>query len=266
MSLPAPSADRAALITGASSGIGVEIARLLAARGHQLVLVARREDRMQALADELRAAHGVRVEVLGCDLTDAAARGALEGQIEALDLEVDVLINNAGYGSGGSFLELDRVSEVEMVRLNCETLVDLTARFAPAMAGRSAGAILNVGSVASYQPLPTQATYGASKAFALSFSEALHAELGPQGITVTALCPGPVRTEFFERAGISAADKLPDAIWATPQQCAKVAIEGLEHGKRVVIPGASAKVSALGGRYTPRRPLLAVLGRVYKAG
>lgn len=266
MSLPVPSADRAALITGASSGIGAELARVLAARGHNVILVARRMDRLQTLAGELAREHGVRAEVIACDLADAEARAMLQREVDALELEIDVLVNNAGFGSGGPFLKLDAARELEMVRVNCEAVVDLTARFAPAMAGRKAGAILTVASVAAFQPLPTQATYGASKAFALSFSEALHTELGPKGITVTTLCPGPVRTEFFERARISAAERLPDVVWSTPEQCARVAVDGLRRGRRVVTPGIQARLSALGGRYTPRGPLLSLLGRVYKAG
>lgn len=266
MPLPAPATGRAALITGASSGIGIELARRLAGRGHDVVLTARREDRLRALAAEIADSSGVRAEVIPCDLASGEERDALAGRIDELGLEVSILANNAGYGSGGSFTRLDREREVDMVRLNCEAVVDLSARYTPAMAERGEGAVLIVASVAAFQPLPTQATYGASKAFALSLAEALHTELGPKGLTVTALCPGPVRTEFFDVAGIDAARKIPDLVWVTPEQCADAAVEGLERGRRVVIPGTPAKLSAYGGRWTPRPALLPLLGRVYRAG
>src|SRR4051794_1548473 len=148
MALPAPSATTTALVTGASSGIGADLARELAGRGHGVVLVARRADRLEALAAELRDAHGVRAEVLACDLTDDEALAALPGRVEALGLTVDILINNAGYGSAGDFVELDKRAEAAMVRLNCETVVTLTGAYAPAMAERGRGAILVVASSA----------------------------------------------------------------------------------------------------------------------
>src|SRR4051812_40458697 len=177
MSLPTPSTSTAALVTGASSGIGADLARDLAGRGHNVVLVARRADRLEALAAELRDKHGVRAEALACDLTDSVALEALPGRIEALGLTVDILINNAGYGSAGQFIDLDARSEAMMVRLNCEAVVALSGAYAPAFVQRGAGAILVVASEAGMQPIPGQATYGATKAFALSFTEALHTEL-----------------------------------------------------------------------------------------
>src|ERR1700754_968516 len=168
MSLPAPSETTAALITGASSGIGADLARELAGRGHNVVLVARRIDRLEALAQELHDLHGVRVEALG--------------------LTVDILINNAGYGSAGQFVDLDARSESDMVRLNCEAVVTLCGAYVPRFAERRSGGVLVVASEAGMQPLPGQATYGATKAFALSFAEALHAEMSHLNVAVTALC------------------------------------------------------------------------------
>lgn len=259
MPLPAGSSDTTALITGASSGIGVDLARELSARGHHVTLVARREDRLRALAEELGNA-----EVLACDLEDPEARDALPGRVAALGREVTVLVNNAGFGSGGRFEELDPASEARMVRLNCEAVVALTGAYAPGMVEAGRGAILVVASSAGMQPLPRQATYGASKAFALSFSEALHAELGPKGISVTALCPGPVKTEFWDVADLeSLQDEAPGIAWVSSKDCARQAIDGLDHDRRVVVPGLAMRAATLAGRYTPRSVLLPIMRRFY---
>lgn len=263
MALPAPSADSAALITGASSGIGIDIARELAKRGHNLVLVARRRERLEAVAEELRAGD-VRAEVLECDLTDDAALAGLRARIEALGLRIDVLVNNAGFGTGGEFIELDGATEAQMVRLNCEVPVTLTAEYAPAMAGRGVGAILNVASSAGFQPIPGQATYAATKAFMLNWSDALHAELGGRGVTVTALCPGPVETEFAEVAGLrSLFDAAPSISKVPSADVARAAVEGVEKGRRNVVPGLVTKGATLSGRLTPRSVLLPVMRRFY---
>jgi uncharacterized protein len=266
MSLPAPSPDTAALVTGASSGIGVDLARELAARGHGLVLVARRRDRLEAVAAELRETHGVRVEVLDGDLVDPAARDALPGRIAELGLTIDILINNAGYGSAGRFTKLDVASETAMVRLNCEAVVALTGAYAPQMTERGRGAILVVASSAGFQPIPKQATYAATKAFALSFAEALHTELGSEGIAVTALCPGPVDTEFASRAGLEDAfASVPSAGRVPPAEVAKQAINGLDRNKRVVVPGLAIRAVGMAGRLTPRSVLLPLMNRFYPA-
>jgi short-subunit dehydrogenase len=264
MPLPTPSPDTTALITGASSGIGADLARELAGRGHGVTLVARREDRLRALADDIAAEHGVRTEVLACDLEDPEARDALPGRVAALGLTVEVLVNNAGFGTGGAFTELDPAREARMVRLNCEAVVALTGAYAPAMAQASRGAILVVASSAGFQPIPGQATYGATKAFALSFAEALHAELGAQGVSVTALCPGPVRTEFMEVAGLEElAGNAPGFAWVPAAECARQAVEGLDHDRRVVVPGKAIRAVGLAGRYTPRAVLLPLMRRFY---
>src|SRR5512132_576744 len=164
MALPPASADSTCLVTGASSGIGADIARSLARRGHGATLVARRTERLDELAEELRSRHGVRAEVLACDLADSAAREDLARQIDDLGLTVEVVVNNAGFGSGGLFQRLDQERELEMVRLNVETVVALCGRYVPLMVARGRGALLNVASTAAFQPLPRQATYSASKA------------------------------------------------------------------------------------------------------
>ena len=265
VSLPSPSPDSTALITGASAGIGTELARALARRGHGVVLVARREERLNELAGELKDKHGVRVETISTDVGDPAARDSLVKQIEQRGLTVSVLCNNAGFGSGKPFITLDREREVEIIRVNCEAVVDLCARYAPAMVERNQGAILNVASTAAFQPLPNQATYASSKAQVLAFSEALHQELKPAGVTVTALCPGPVKTEFAEVAGIGAED-TPSFIWASAEDVAESAVNGLDKGGRVVIPGAINEAGALVGRYTPRGLFLRAAARFYPVG
>src|ERR671915_456174 len=202
MALPPPDFHSTCLVTGASSGIGADVARSLARRGQGLTLVARRAERLDELAGELRSEHGVRVEVLECDLGDARSRERMLAELAELAVNVEVLVNNAGYGSGGRFHELDAEREVEMVRLNVEAVVALCARFVPEMVRRGRGGVLNVASMAAFQPLPRQATYSASKAFVLSFTEALSADLAGTGVTATSLCPGPVPTEFGEVASI----------------------------------------------------------------
>lgn len=264
MALPAPSVDTAALITGASSGIGVDLAKELAQRGHNLVLVARRKDKLDELAAELQT-KSLRVETLSCDLTDPDALAALPEQIEALGLRVTVLVNNAGYGSAGSFAKLDGDTEARMVRLNCEAPVALTSVYVPQMVAAGEGAILNVASSAGFQPIPFQATYAATKAFMLNWSDAINAELGPKGVSVTALCPGPVETEFAQVAGLEDAfDNAPSISKVSAEEVARQAIEGLEKGRRNVIPGLAIRVAANAGRVSPRSILLPVMKRFYR--
>jgi short-subunit dehydrogenase len=264
MALPPPSPDSAALITGASSGIGADVARSLATRGHGVVLVARRAERLEALAGELRDEHGVRAETLSCDLGDADARARMLDQLGELGLTVDVLVNNAGFGSGGLFQSLDQDREVQMVRLNVEAVVDLCGRFVPEMVRAGQGAVLNVASTASFQPLPRQATYAATKAFVSAFTDGLYADLRGTGVTATCLCPGPVETEFPNTAGLQeAADGLPSIFWTQSDHVAEEAVKGLERGKRVVIPGVINRATALGGQHAPRGLLLRLGSRFY---
>lgn len=267
MAIPDPSKDFAALVTGASSGIGADVARSLARRGHNVVLVARREDRLAALAQELAGAHGVRAEPIAVDLQAKAARKRLRKAVDELGLGVDVLVNNAGFGSAGLFQRLDGEREAELVRLNCEVVVALCGSYVPGMVERGAGAVLNVASTAAFQPLPTQATYSASKAFVLTFTQALAADLHGTGVTATALCPGPVRTEFVEVAGMTReASALPEFVWVPSPEVAEAGVRGLERGKGVVIPGKLNKATAIGGHYTPRSLLLGLGRKVYRTG
>ncbi len=231
-----------------------------------MILVARRTDRLRELETELSADHGIRAEVLSADLSDIAARDRLATEIEALGSKVEILVNNAGYGDNARLNSADRENLLAMVRLNCEALLDLQARYSPGMVERRRGAILNVASTAAFQPMPGTATYAATKAFVLSMSEGTHQELKGMGVTVTALCPGPVRTEFAEVAGIgSAEDSLPGIFWSTSEEVAKAAVAALESGKRVVIPGVINRTTAVTGQHTPRALALPLIKRAWGA-
>ena len=257
MSLPDPTPDSAALVTGASSGIGAAIARELAQRGHALILVARRKEKLDALADELREEFGVRAESIGCDLAKAASRQRLPARIEALGLEVSVLVNNAGFATGGPFHDSDPERELEQVRVLVEAPVALTSAFLPAMVRRGRGAILNVASTAGMQPLPYSAGYSAAKAYLLTFSEAVHQEVSGSGVTVTVLAPGPVSTEFWDIAGWEVAGgqsfekAVPRQAWVTAEQVAEAGVKGLEAGRRVVVPGLPIRAAMLATQYVP---------------
>ncbi|HWD54832.1 MAG TPA: SDR family oxidoreductase [Acidimicrobiales bacterium] len=268
MALPTPKENTTAVVTGASSGIGSEIARALAARGHGVTLVARREDRLKALADELAQTHHVRTEVIAADLTDADSRAELPGQLETRGLAVDVLVNNAGFTTMGPVQRADRAGELAMVRTNVEAVVDLCTLFVPGMVTRHRGAVLNTASTAAFQPLPGQAVYGASKAFVLSYGRALGAELRGTGVTVTTLCPGPVETGFAEAAGISdaeASESLPKFMWVPATQVAKAAVEGLASGRPVVIPGAANRAGAALAHLAPKSLLLPMMAQRHPA-
>jgi short-subunit dehydrogenase len=264
MALPTPKENTAALVTGASSGIGADIARELAARGHGLILVARREDRLKALAVTLADTYHVRAEVIATDLTDADSRGALPAEIAARHLTVDILVNNAGFTTMGAAYKANRADELSLVRTNVEAVVDLCTLFMAGMVTRHRGAILNTASTAAYQPVPGQAVYGASKSFVLSYGWALAAELKGTGVTVTTLCPGPVETGFAEAAGLTdqeAAAALPNIMWLPSEQVAKVAVDGLAAGRPVVIPGAANRVGAVVGHLIPKAWLLPLLAQ-----
>ena len=267
MSLPPASPGSTCLVTGASSGIGAEIARGLADRGHGVTLAARREDRLRELADELVDEHGIRAETVALDVADDGARRDLVTELESRGLTVEVLVNNAGFGSGGAFAELDAEDEASMVRTNVEALIGMTGTFLPGMIERGRGAILNVASLIAFQPVPFQATYGATKAAVLSFSEALHQEVGADGVTVTVVCPGPVRTEFGEMGGFGGADeKIPDRFWLDADKVAHDALEALEKGDRITVPGFRNQIIALYGQHLPRSLLLPLIRHVYPVG
>jgi hypothetical protein len=253
-------------VTGASAGIGGEIAKLLAARGHNLVIVARRKERLVALADKLSEDHGVRVETIACDLGKPASRARIPGRIEELGLDVEILVNNAGFATGGAFYEADLERELEQVRVLVEAVVYLTRVFSPGMVERGRGGILNVASTAGMQPMPYSAGYSAAKAYVLTFSEALHQEMRGHGVTVTALAPGPVETDFWEIAGweTSSGRSFERAVPGTlisAEHAARAGVEGLESGERVVVPGLPIRVGMLASRYIPHALKLPALER-----
>jgi len=265
VALPEPSESATALVTGASAGIGEAIARELASRGHGVTLVARREERLRMLAGELSERHGVRAEAIAADLGDAAARDRLAERIGGLGLEVEILVNNAGFGGSANLTDSDRERLVAMLRVNCEALLDLQARYLPAMVERGRGAVINIASTAAFQPIPGTATYAATKAFVLSLSEAVHQELKGTGVTLTAVCPGPVKTEFTRAAGIEqASEQLPDVFWMASEAVAKAAVDGAENGKRVIVPGLLNRAGALTGQHTPRVLALPIVKRIWR--
>jgi len=265
VALPPPSESATALVTGASAGIGEAIARQLASRGHGVTLVARREERLRALAGELSEGHGVRAEAIAADLGDAAARDQLAAQIEDLGLEVEILVSNAGFGDPATVVDSDRERLLAMLRLNCEALLDLQARYLPAMVGRGRGAVINIASTAAFQPIPGTATYAATKAFVLSLSEAVHEELKGTGVTLTAVCPGPVKTEFMKAAGIEQAEEqLPGVFWMTSEAVANAAVDAAENGKRAVVPGLLNRAGALTGQHAPRMLVLPLAKRLWR--
>src|SRR3954465_8628713 len=261
MGLPEPSVSSISLVTGASSGIGAAIAQELASRGHSLALVARREERLQTLATELTSTHGVAVEVIAAGLGEPAGRDRVADELRGRGRVVDVLVNNAGFGHQADFATSPRERMLEMVRLNVEAVVDLTSRFISPMVERGRGSVINIASLGAFQPLPGSAVYGASKAFVLSFSEAIRTELRGSGVSVTAVCPGPVRTEFMavaEFPGVE--DRTPGIVWTSAEDVARQAVEGAEHDKRVVVPGLLNRAGALAGQHSPRAVALPLIG------
>jgi short-subunit dehydrogenase len=260
MTLPPPADDRAALITGASSGIGESFARELARRGHRLVLVARRAEVLNEIAEELRG----RAHPLPADLSVPADRAALPDRIAELGLTVDILINNAGLSTLGPVAKSVPEKELNLVEVDVAAVVDMCSRFIPGMVDRRRGAVLNVASTAAFGPLPGQASYGAAKAFVLSYTHSLRGELRGTGVTATALCPGPVKTGFGETAGFSDEDAeaaLPQVMWKTADQVAHAGIEGLAAGKGVVVPGGVNRVAGLFYRLGPRDLIAPILAR-----
>jgi short-subunit dehydrogenase len=267
MTIPAPGPDRACLVTGASSGIGAEMARELVRRGHQVILVARSEDKLEALAEELRADGGV-AHVLAGDLSDRPTRAALLERAEALGVVVDVLVNNAGYSTLGPAHQGDPEDEMAMVELDVVAVVDLCTRFLPGMVSRGRGGVLNVASTAAFQPLPGQASYGGAKAFVLSYTLSLAGELKGTGVTATCLCPGPVDTGFGERAGFEPHEfdnALPPIMWVPSPDVARCGLDALAKGRLYAIPGVANRVAARFSQVAPRRALLEILRRAHPA-
>jgi short-subunit dehydrogenase len=250
-----------ALVTGASSGIGLELARLLAADGHDLVLVARSGRELEALADELRSRHGILARVIVKDLARPESPSELHADLQAEGVAIEALVNNAGYGVWGLFADTDRRTELDMMQVNMVALTDLTKLFLPGMLERGRGRILNVASTAAFQPGPLMAVYYATKAYVLSFSEAIAEELRGTGVTVTALCPGPTRSGFQKRADIETSRLLKGYV----MDAKAVAVEGyraFKRGRSVIIPGVPNKLLAQSLRITPRAWVPPIVRRI----
>jgi len=247
---------KVALITGASAGLGVEFARQLSERGHALVLAARRKERLEDLAKELGNARAVAIDL---SKKDAAAK--LMADVAAYGEQVEILVNNAGFGLIGKFAELDAKRERQMIDLNVATLTDLCRAVAPQMIARKAGGIINVASTAAFQPGPKMAVYFATKAFVLSLSEALHEELKPHGVHVTCLCPGPTRTEFGDVAGFGG-NGMFDRVAMESPEVVKAGLEGLDKNRAVVVPGAVNKIGAASTRFAPRSVVRKIAGAI----
>jgi len=252
-----------ALITGASGGIGLALAREAAADGFDLVLVARNGEALGALAEEARDAHGVSVRAIAKDLAVPGAPAEIFAELAGAGVHADVLVNNAGFGTWGRFAELDPEGELRMVRVNVLALTHLTRLFLPGMVERGRGRVLNVASTAGFLPGPLMAVYYASKAYVLSFSEALAAELGGSGVTVTALCPGPTRTGFQGAAKMEGARLVSGLVPVhDAATVARAGWRGAMRGKRIVVPGLLNKLSVQSVRLGPRRLIAAIVLRL----
>jgi short-subunit dehydrogenase len=236
MPLPPPSSDSIALVTGASSGIGEQFARQLSDRGHRVALVARREEQLRQLADELGGSD--RAVPVAADLSIGEDRDRLAGRLGELNAHVEILINNAGFGVYEAFAKSDRDRELQQVRLLVEAVVDLMSRYLPGMVERRRGAIINMSSTAGFQALPYNASYAAAKSYVLLLSEGVHAEVAEHGVTVTAVAPGPVRTGFQAASDASYfAERLPSFTFVSPERVAGDALAAAERGRMSVIPG-----------------------------
>lgn len=263
MSLPSPTADNRAVVTGASSGIGTALAAELAGRGYSLILVARRGEILTELAQRLTLAHGITAEVRAVDLADRTQRASLVDELAVRDIAV--LCNNAGIATFGPVAELDFTYERMQMELNATAVHDLTLAVLPGMIERKAGGILISGSAAGNMPIPNNATYAASKAFANTFSESLRGELKGSGVNVTLLAPGPVRTETPAPEDQSIVDKMvPDFLWVSSEYTAKVSIDALARNKMRIVPGLISKGMSVAGNYGPRSFTAPIAGAFYK--
>jgi hypothetical protein len=242
----------ATLITGASSGIGLELARVFAKNRHDLVLVARNEPKLRELAEEVQAS-GVRAHVIAADLSVPGAVQALTDSVRTFGVDVDILVNNAGYGLLGPFVETPLDVELSMIQVNIVALTELTKRLLPGMVARKSGRILNLASTAAFFPGPLMAVYYASKAYVLSFSEAIATELEGTGVTVTALCPGPTASGFQAAAKLGEARLIAGRRLPTARSVAEAGYDAMMAGKTVFVPGVSNKLTVLAPRVMPRR-------------
>jgi short-subunit dehydrogenase len=245
------------IITGASAGIGTELARVFARHGHTLALVARREDRLKALAAEIAAAGAPVPLIVPLDIAQPGAVAHLEKMLAARDFEPQYIVNNAGFGLIGRAASLDQAEQLAMIDLNVRALTDFSLAFIDSLT-RQRGGVLNVGSVGGFLPGPNSTVYYASKAYVLSFGEALYRELKPQGVRVTTLCPGPVETEFQARAGVAGSGRTP-ILTLPAERVAEEGYRGLMAGKRLVIPGLPNKIAAFLPRLVPRGVVLALM-------
>ncbi len=254
-----------ALVTGASSGIGLELTKLLARDRHDLALVGRDRARLDALAGDLSQRFGVTALILVHDLADPAAPAAIVRELSQKSVTVDVLVNCAGFGSAGFFAETPISTELEIIQVNVTAPTHLTALLLPGMLDRRCGGILNVASTAAFQPGPLMAVYYATKAYLLSFSEALANETRGTGVTVTTLCPGPTRTEFQRRAGLKEVLLFRGPLVSSAEEVARAGYEGWKRGKRLVIPGIANRILIQAERLTPRRLTTAITRRLQES-
>ncbi|HTL63514.1 MAG TPA: SDR family oxidoreductase [Pseudolabrys sp.] len=246
------------VITGASAGIGVALARVFSRHGHELALVARREDRLQELADEIAATGVPRPIIFACDLSKPNAVRLIGDALAAQGVEPQFIVNNAGFGLVGQATARDRDEQLQMIDLNVRALTELSIAFVDSLV-RHRGGLLNVGSIAGFLPGPGMAVYYATKAYVLSFTEALHSELAPRGIKVTVLCPGPVPTEFAARAGISDRSMAPSLLTKSADYVAEAGYRGFMAGRRVIVPGVINRLVTGLLRFVPRHLLLKVV-------
>jgi hypothetical protein len=250
-----------ALITGASGGIGEAFARQLAKRGHDVVLVARRRERLEELAAQLAEAHGVEAEVIEADLSDDSAVTSVEERLRRGD--IDLLVNDAGFGTRGEFAGLPLARELEELDVNVRALMRLTHAALGPMVERGRGAVINVASTGAFQPVPYMATYAATKAFVLHFSEALHEEVRGKGVTVTCLCPGPVKTEFQEVAGVNDRS-VPAMAWKSTDDVVESALKAVSARRAITVPGALNRLTATAVKLMPRFVARRVAGSMFK--
>lgn len=246
------------VVTGASAGIGVALAHVFARNGHELVLIARREDRLRALAGEIAASGARRPLVIAADLSRRDCGRTVGEALAAAGAEPQYVVNNAGFGLVGTAASRDRLEQLEMVDLNVRALTDLSLAFVDSLA-RHRGGLLNVGSMAGFLPGPGMAVYYATKAYVLSLSEALHSELKPRGVRVTVLCPGPVPSEFAARAGLKKGRLSPGILIKSAEQVAEEGYRGLMRGQRLVVPGAVNKLATILLRFIPHSVLLSAV-------
>lgn len=255
---------KTALITGASGGIGLELTRLFAADGYRLVLVARNRAALQQIGEQLQSQHGIEVRISPKDLAHQASPSELFQELQETGIAVDVLVNNAGFGGSGPFLQTGWQHEAEMIQVNIVALTQLTKLFLPQIVERR-GKVMNVGSVAAFLPGPYTAIYYASKAFVLHFSEALAEELSEAGVTVTCLSPGPVETGFQKRAHTGGSSRANAPLYMDVQEVARAGYEGMKAGKRIVIPGWKNRLLTEALRLVPRDTVARTVGRMYKS-